>query len=147
MNFTLIFIELFEYFLPFRINQIANFRIELNEFWTNSNLTPPLMSSWSQIRNVLIMLENCLDWFNILVGQDHSVKKYSKAWFSIWIFLRKALIAAGLVVLLKNYIILWFFVRRGRHWKYFLYCFLMNSVQWTAWKCTHFSIDWNVADY
>ena len=41
-NFELIFIEFFEYFLPFRINRIANFRIESNEFRTNSNLTPPL---------------------------------------------------------------------------------------------------------
>ena len=41
-NFELIFIKFFEYFLPFRINRIANFRIESNEFRTNSDLTPPL---------------------------------------------------------------------------------------------------------
>ena len=41
-NCELIFIEFFEYFLPFRINRIANFRIASNEFRTNSNLTPPL---------------------------------------------------------------------------------------------------------
>ena len=42
-NFELKFIEFFELFLPFRINRIVNFRIESNEFRTNSNLTPPLM--------------------------------------------------------------------------------------------------------
>ena len=41
-NFEFIFIEFFKYFLPFPINRIANFQIELNEFRTNSNLTPPL---------------------------------------------------------------------------------------------------------
>ena len=42
MNFELKIIDFFELFLPFRINQIVNFRIELNKFQTNSNLTPPL---------------------------------------------------------------------------------------------------------
>ena len=46
-NFELIFIEFFEYFLPFQINGIANFRIESNEFRMNSNLTPPLEHSAS----------------------------------------------------------------------------------------------------
>ena len=41
-NFELKIIEFFEIFLPFRINRIVNFRIESNEFRTNSNLTPPL---------------------------------------------------------------------------------------------------------
>ena len=41
-NFELIFIECFKYFLLFQINRIPNFLIELNEFQTNSNLTPPL---------------------------------------------------------------------------------------------------------
>ena len=41
-NFELKIIEFFELFLPFRINRIVNFRIESNEFRTNSNLTPPL---------------------------------------------------------------------------------------------------------
>ena len=44
-NFELKIIEFFELFLPFRINRIINFRIESNEFRTNSNLTPPLLCS------------------------------------------------------------------------------------------------------
>ena len=48
-NFELIFIEFFEYFLPFQINRIANFRIESNEFRTNSNLTPPLLYPGSNV--------------------------------------------------------------------------------------------------
>ena len=53
MNFQLVFIELFELFFTFRINQIANFRIEWNEFRTNpisDNLTPT--SSWSRIERI-----------------------------------------------------------------------------------------------
>ena len=44
IEFELIFIEFFEYFWPFQIDRITNFRIEWisNEFWTNSNLTPSL---------------------------------------------------------------------------------------------------------
>ena len=45
MNFKLIFFEFFEYFLPFRINRIANFQVKSNEFQTNANLTPPLACS------------------------------------------------------------------------------------------------------
>ena len=43
-NFKLIFIKFFEYFWPFQIDRIANFRNEWisNEFWTNSNLIPSL---------------------------------------------------------------------------------------------------------
>ena len=43
-NFELIFIKFFELFFTFSINRnrIINFRIESNEFQTNSNLTPPL---------------------------------------------------------------------------------------------------------
>ena len=52
-NFELIFIEFFEYFLPFRINRIANFRIESNKFRTNSNLTPPLNSILQKFPNSL----------------------------------------------------------------------------------------------
>ena len=36
------FHQFFEYFLPFWIHRIANFWIKINEFPTNSNLTPPL---------------------------------------------------------------------------------------------------------
>ena len=42
-NFKLKFIEFFELCLPFRINRIVNFRIELTEFRTNPSLTPPLL--------------------------------------------------------------------------------------------------------
>ena len=45
-NFELKIIEFFELFLPFLINRIVNFRIESNEFRTNSNLTPPLFSTF-----------------------------------------------------------------------------------------------------
>ena len=43
--FGINFHRIFQIFLPFRINRIANFRIELNEFRTNSNLTPPLVQN------------------------------------------------------------------------------------------------------
>ena len=42
-KFELIFIKFFKYFLPFRSNQIANFRIESNEFQFDS--TPKLHQS------------------------------------------------------------------------------------------------------
>ena len=41
-EFQINFHRILEYFLPFRINRIANFRIESNKFRTDSNLTPPL---------------------------------------------------------------------------------------------------------
>ena len=79
-NFELIFIEFFEYFLPFRINRIANFWIESNEFRTNSNLTPPL------IRILEIFLErldlkHCIHISFVIKGQSVVKKSIARSIF------------------------------------------------------------------
>ena len=57
IEFELIFIEFFEYFLSFRTNRIANFRIESYEFLTKTNLTPTLV--WVNERHLKVMTWRC----------------------------------------------------------------------------------------
>ena len=64
-------IEFFELFLPFRINRIVNFRIESNEFRTNSNLTPPLIHSKT---DKIWQCEKCDKSFSV----KHSLKLHDK---------------------------------------------------------------------
>ena len=72
IEFELIFIKFFEYFLPFGINRIANFQIKANEFRTNFNLTPPL-----------IVIQCALDhpsWKLILSGKLNMIKIFLFTW-------------------------------------------------------------------
>ena len=50
-EFRIYFHQIFRIFFTFWINLIANFQIELNEFRTNSNLTPPLIVLQFEAKN------------------------------------------------------------------------------------------------
>ena len=76
-NFELNFIEFFEYFFTFRINRIANFRIESNEFRTNpisENLT--LAYSWSGIERIEFKLI-FIEFFEFFFALSNPIERIS----------------------------------------------------------------------
>ena len=89
------FHQFFEYFLPFWIHRIANFWIKINEFPTNSNLTPPLhtpnlsISSYIGLKPLWMKMQivwknqNCFPKVskrNSLIFLPLSTKMYKNCW-------------------------------------------------------------------
>ena len=81
IKFELIFFKFFEKCLPCWINWITNFRIESNDFRTNSNLTPPLNSpilleQWNPAYQTWKTKSNCIG----IMNENSSLKKRNLFW-------------------------------------------------------------------